>query len=269
MQDFPARSIGKVGTTKRDGMRSQQKQIFMCMIAPKFDKIAGELRKSGYRRGKVQLIDGTGWHRPLRKNLGKKNCELGEDDIDRICGAFLDFEQTEQSRIFSNDEFGYWKVTVERPLRIEGVDPERAYKASEIKELRERGTRSESAPAVIRRIHKRGTEAHPLRGLFEATISGKSAVVEYEPDTDLRDTEQISLREQGGIEAFLRREVLPYAADAWYHPDRVKIGYEINFNRYFYKAEPMRTLAEIRADIVALEEETQGLLREIVGEHGL
>ena len=226
-------------------------------------------RKPAHRCGKVQLIDATGWHRPLRKNLGKKNCELGEDDIDRICGAFLDFEQTEQSRIFSNDEFGYWKVTVERPLRIEGVDPERAYKASEIKELRERGTRSESAPAMIRRIHKRGTEAHPLRGLFEATISGKSAVVEYEPDTDLRDTEQVSLREQGGIEAFLRREVLPYAADAWYHPDRVKIGYEINFNRYFYKAEPMRTLAEIRADIVALEEETQGLIGKIVGEHGL
>ena len=222
-------------------------------------------RKPAPRRGKVQLIDATGWHRPLRKNLGKKNCELGEDDIDRICGAFLDFEQTEQSRIFSNDEFGYWKVTVERPLRIEGVDPERAYKAPEIKELRERGTRSESAPAVIRRIHKRGTEAHPLRGLFEATISGKSAVVEYEPDTDLRDTEQVSLREQGGIEVFLRREVLPYAADAWYHPDRVKIGYEINFNRYFYKAEPMRTLAEIRADILALEEETEGLLGEIVG----
>ena len=226
-------------------------------------------RKPAPRRGKVQLIDATGWHRPLRKNLGKKNCELGEDDVGRICSAFLDFEQTEQSRIFSNDEFGFWKVTVERPLRIEGVDPERAYKASEIKELRERGTRSESAPAVIRRIHKRGTEAHPLRGLFEATISGTSAVVEYEPDTDLRDTEQVSLREQGGIEAFLRREVLPYAADAWYHPDRVKIGYEINFNRYFYKAEPMRTLAEIRADIVALEEETQGLLGEIVGEHGL
>ena len=226
-------------------------------------------RKPAHRRGKVQLIDGTGWHRSLRKNLGKKNCELGEDDVDRICSAFLDFEQTEQSRIFSNDEFGYWKVTVERPLRIDGVDPERAYKASEIKELREHGTRSESAPAVIRRIHKRGTEAHPLRGLFEATISGKSAVVEYEPDTDLRDTEQVSLREQGGIEAFLRREVLPYAADAWYHPDRVKIGYEINFNRYFYKAEPMRTLAEIRADIVALEEETQGLIGKIVGEHGL
>ena len=222
-------------------------------------------RKPARRRGKVQLIDATGWHRPLRKNLGKKNYELGEDDIDRICRAFLDFEETEQSRIFDNDAFGYWKVTVERPLRIEGVDPERAYKASEVKELREHGMRNGSAPAVIRRIHKRGTDADPLRGLFEATISGKSAVVEYEPDTDLRDTEQVPLREQGGIEAFLRREVLPYAADAWYQPDRVKIGYEISFNRYFFEAEPMRTLAEIRSDIIALEKETEGLLGEIVG----
>ena len=221
-------------------------------------------RKPAARRGKVQLIDAAAWHRPLRKNLGKKNCELGEDDIERICRTFRDFEETEQSRIFDNDAFGYWKVTVERPLRIEGVDPERAYKASEIKELREHGTRSESAPAVIRRIHKRDAEADPLRGLFEATIGGASAVVEYEPDTDLRDTEQIPLQEDGGIDAFLRREVLPYAADAWYRPDRVKVGYEISFNRYFYKPEPMRRLDEIRADIVALEREATGLLDDVL-----
>ncbi len=217
-------------------------------------------RKPARRRGKVQLIDATAWHRSLRKNLGKKNCELADDDIERICRAFLDFEETEQSRIFDNDAFGSWKVTVERPLRIEGVDPERAYKASEIKKLRERGTRSEDAPAVIRRIHKRDAEADPPRGLFEATIGGKSAVVEYEPDTDLRDTEQIPLQEDGGIDAFLRREVLPYAADAWYRPDRVKVGYEISFSRCFYKPEPMRSLDEIRADILALEKETAGVL---------
>ncbi len=217
-------------------------------------------RKPAPRRGRVQLIDATTWHRPLRKNLGKKNCELGDDDIERICRTFLDFEETEQSRIFDNEAFGYWKVTVERPLRIEGVDPERAYKASEIKELREHGTRSESAPAVIRRIHTRDTKADPLRGLFEATIGGKSAVVEYEPDADLRDTEQIPLQEDGGIDAFLRREVLPYAADAWYRADRVKVGYEISFNRYFYKPEPMRSLEQITVDILTLEQETQGLL---------
>ena len=225
-------------------------------------------RKPAHREGKVQLIDATGWHRPLRKNLGKKNCELGEADIARICETFLAFEESEQSKIFDNAAFGYWKVTVERPLRIEQADPNRAYKASGIKLLKEHGTRSETAPPVIRRIHKRGTEANPLCGLFETTINGRPAVAEYEPDSDLRDTEQIPLQEEGGIEAFLRREVLPYAPDAWYQSDSVKIGYEISFNRYFYKPQPMRTLDEIRADILALERETAGLLDDVfVGGH--
>ena len=222
-------------------------------------------RKPEHRRGKVQLIDATGWHRPLRKNLGKKNCELGEDDITLICDTFLAFEETEQSRIFDNAAFGYRKVTVERPLRIVGIDPDRVYSPSEIKQLKEHGACSEDAPPVIKRIHKRGTETDPLRGVFETTIDGKPSVVEYEPDSDLRDTEQIPLQEEGGIEAFLRREVLPYAPDAWYKQDSVRIGYEISFNRYFYKPQPMRRLAEIRADILAVEGETGGLLEEIVG----
>ena len=222
--------------------------------------------KPDHRRGKVQLIDATKWHQPLRKNLGKKNCELGDEDIARICDTFLAFEETEQSKIFDNAAFGYWKVTVERPLRIKGADPNRVYRAAEIKELKDTGERSEDAPAVLRKIHKRGAEADPLRGLFAATVDGRAAVVEYEPDTDLRDTEQIPLQEDGGIEAFLRREVLPYAADAWYQVDSVKVGYEISFTRYFYKPKPIRTLAEIRADILAVEQETEGLLAEILGQ---
>ena len=223
-------------------------------------------RKPAHRRGKVQLIDATTWYRPLRKNLGKKNCELGEEDIIRICDTFLDFKESDQSKILDNAAFGYWKVTVERPLRIQGIDPNRAYKAAEIKKLKEDGERSEDAPPVIRKIHERGTEADPLRGLFAATVDGRSAVVEYEPDTDLRDTEQIPLQEAGGIEAFLQREVLPYAPDAWYQPEKVKVGYEISFTRYFYKPQPLRTLDDIRADILALEKETEGLLGEIMGE---
>ena len=221
-------------------------------------------RKPAHRQGKVQLIDATQWSRPLRKNLGKKNCELGEEDIARICDTFLDFKETEHSRIFDNDAFGYWKVIVERPLRIEGTDPNRAYRPAEIKALKESGERSETAPRVIRKIHKRGTEPDPLRGLFEAAIDGKPATVTYEPDTALRDTEQIPLQEEGGIKAFLRREVLPYAADAWYRPESVKTGYEINFNRHFYKPQPMRTLEEIRSDILALEREARGLLPELI-----
>ena len=222
-------------------------------------------RKPEHRRGRVQLIDATRWHRPLRKNLGMKNCELSDADIRRVCDTFLAFEETEQSKIFPNQAFGYWKVTVERPLRLEGVDPERVYTVKEIKALKENAERSETAPPVIRRVRKRGVYADPLCGLFPATVDGESAVVEYEPDSDLRETERVPLLEEGGIQAFLRREVLPYALDAWYVPKSVKTGYEISFTRYFYKPQPLRPLEEIRADILALERETEGLLSGVVG----
>ena len=222
-------------------------------------------RKPAHRQGKVQLIDATKWFQPLRKNLGKKNCELGEADIARICDAFKAFDETEESKIFDNEAFGYWKVTVERPLRVVGADPSRAHATAEIRELKAKGERNETAPSVIKKVHKRGNAADPLLGLFEAKIDGRTAIVEYEPDTDLRDTEQVPLCEDGGIDAFLRREVLPYAADAWYNPKSVKIGYEISFNRYFYKPEPMRPLEDIQADILALETQTEGLLAEIIG----
>ncbi len=222
-------------------------------------------RKPDHRKGKVQLIDATRWYRPLRRNLGKKNCELSDEDIARICDTFLAFEETEQSKIFPNAAFGYWKVTVERPLRLKGIEAERAYTPKEIKALKDERARAEDAPPVIRRIYKKGTLPDPMRGLFEVTIGGKPAVVEYEPDPDLRDTEQIPLLEEGGIEAFIKREVLPYAPDAWIVEDSVKIGCEISFNRYFYKPQPLRSLDEIRADILALEKETEGLLEEILG----
>ncbi|MDW8374008.1 MAG: SAM-dependent DNA methyltransferase, partial [Planctomycetota bacterium] len=200
--------------------------------------------------------------------LGRKNCELSEEDIARICNTFLAFAETEQSKIFPNAAFGYWKVTVERPLRLKGIDPERAYTPKEIKALKETAERAEDAPPVIKKMHKKGTAADPLRGLFAVTIGGRPAVVEYEPDPELRDSEQIPFLEcpscaspghlptpeetRAAIEAFIRREVLPHAPDAWYDPDSVKIGYEISFNRYFYKPLPLRTLEEIRADILAL-----------------
>jgi type I restriction enzyme M protein len=223
-------------------------------------------RKPEHRRGRVQLIDATQWFKPLRKNLGKKNCELSTEDVDRICDTFQKFEDTEQSKIFPNQAFGYWKVTVERPLRLDGLDPDRAYSPKEIKALKESAARSEGAPPVIRKIHKKGTAADPVRGLFAATVAGKAVIVEYEPDPDLRDTEQVPLLEEGGIEAFLRREVLPHVPDAWYVADSVRTGYEVSFTRYFYKPKPLRTLDEIRADILALEKETEGLLAEIIGE---
>ena len=124
--------------------------------------------------------------------------------------------------------------------------------------------RDESAPPVIKKIHKPGkTKPDPLRGLYPHKVDGKDTAVEYEPDSELRDFEQIPLLEEGGIEAFIRREVLPYTADAWIVEDDTKIGYEVSFTRHFYQPPQLRTLAEISADILKLEEETEGLLGEI------
>jgi len=280
-------------------------------------------RKPAHRRGRVQLIDATGWYEPLRKNLGQKNCELSEADIERICQTFLAFEETEQSRILSNAALGYWKVTVERPLRLRvdlsetrrsifrqacvgakenaladvvddaaawlGDGPHTDFNAFLDSLQRDRRSlglkltarrrrllqrdlaeRDEDAAPVIRRVHRprRGSaspiESDPLHGRYAAEVDGRPCVVEYEPDTSLRDTEQIPLMEPGGIEAFVRREVLPYVPDAWIDEEGAKIGYEISFTRYFYKPEPMRSLEEICADILALEQEADGLLEEIL-----
>ena len=358
-------------------------------------------RKAAQRKGQVQLIDATQWYKPLRKNLGKKNCELGEDDIARICQTYLDFKESEQSKIFDNAAFGYWKVAVERPKRLKSQltlpaiemlrfasgdaeiraalydefsdalandyrsvqkkleqrvnewgaeeeaddDGEEATAKKGLPEkkkkklldaatwardaalvdtaiflreqlggevfgdhniFRERveatleeasrkvgstdlkliykavSWRDETAPPVIAKLHKPGKlKADPLHGLFDAPLpqagegpgvrggeaqrkGAKSHLVEYEPDTDLRDTEQVPLLEQGGIEAFIRREVLPYTADAWVDESKTKIGYEISFTRHFYKPQPLRTLEEIRADILAVEKEAEGLLDELL-----
>ena len=345
-------------------------------------------RKPKKRKGQVQLIDASQWFKPLRKNLGKKNCEFGPDDIEHITRVFLDFKETPESKIFSNEAFGYWKVVVERPLRLhsqlslprieslrfasgdeeirsvlydefgddlfrkflkiaddlekrldewgadeeESDDEEGAKKkglpektkrklldpktwerdgrlvetANRLREeiggglfadhndFRERVSaaldkldiklpaadskqlykavswREESAPPVIAKIHKSGkagkftaTQPDPLHGLYEVAIDGKKCVAEYETDSDLRDSEQIPLLEEGGIESFIRREVLPYTPDAWVKKDATKIGYEVSFTRHFYQPPQLRTLAQISSDILALEQETEGLLSEI------
>jgi type I restriction enzyme M protein len=223
-------------------------------------------RKDKARQGKVQLIDATEWYVPLRRNLGKKNCEFSEEQIRAIVDLVLHPVETEKSKIFANEAFGYWKVSVDRPLRVEGADPNKVYKVAEIKAFKAEGRVTEEGVPIIKKIHKKGTPADPIHGLFEAEVGGKACVVEYEPDTNLRDSEQISLLEEGGIESFFRREVLPYSPDAWIDPSKIQIGYEISFTRHFYKPAPMRTLEEIKADIYALEQETEGLLEQIVGD---
>ena len=339
-------------------------------------------RKPDRRKGKVQLIDASQWFKPLRKNLGKKNCELSPEDIDRVCKVFLDLKETAESKIFENEAFGYWKVTVERPLRLrsqitvkaiealrfnsgdedirsvlyeefgdklfedfakiakkvearldewepessassddedeeteakKGLPEKKKRKLLDLKSwerdgrlveaaealqsalgdkaypdhnafrdqaeaalekadiklgaadlkilLRAVSERDETAPPVIAKVHKPGkAKADSLHGLFEATIGGKPTIVEFEPDPDLRDTEQVPLLEPGGIEAFIKREVLPYTSDAWIKDGATKVGYEVSFTRHFYKPQPLRSLDEIAADIQAIEKEAEGLL---------
>ncbi len=221
-------------------------------------------RKPEYRRGKIQLIDATQWFKPLRKNLGKKSCELGDDDIQRICDVYLALHETKQSKIFSNEAFGYWKVTVDRPLRAKGLEQDRAYSAAEIKALRDSHQVSAEGDPVIRRIHKPGVEPDPLHGLFPVLIEGAEVVVEYEPDGQLRDFEKVPLLEEGGVDAFFGREVLPYTTDAWIASEPV-VGYELSFARHFYDPPEPRSLEEIRGEILKLEAETEGLLDDIIG----
>ncbi|MFA6482306.1 MAG: class I SAM-dependent DNA methyltransferase [Bacteroidales bacterium] len=221
-------------------------------------------RKTNERRGKVQLIDATNWYVPLRKNLGKKNCEFNEEQILQIAGLITNPIETEHSKIFPNQSFGYNKITVERPLKLIGIDQNAVYSAKEIKALVADGKSDENGVPVIKKIHKTGTP-DPLHGLFERIIAGKRCVVEYEPNSDLRDTEQVPLLEDGGIEAFFKREVLPFVPDAWIDETKKQIGYEISFTRYFYRPFQMRSLQEIVADIKNIESETDGLLNEIIG----
>jgi len=232
-------------------------------------------RKEERRKGKVQLIDATGWSTPLRKNLGEKGVEVSANDAEKVLEAFMAFDQyddTDRSKVFDGVDFGYLKITVERPLRIAGVDSNRVYTAKEIKQLKGEGLRDETAPPVIKKALPYAASPDPLHGRYKAVVGERTRVVEYEPDTELRDTEQVPLTEPAGdysdgVEAFFRREVVPYAPDAWIDEPKTKTGYEISFTRHFYKPTPMRTLAEIQADIRALEAETDDLIAEIAGEY--
>ena len=122
----------------------------------------------------------------------------------------------------------------------------------------------EDAPEVIAKVYKRGTKPDPLNGRFETQMNGKPAVVAYEPDPALRDAEQVPLLEEGGIEAFVRREVLPHVSDAWIDTGKTKIGYEVSFTRHFYKPKPLRSLDEIAADIRRAEEEAEAMLEGLI-----
>ena len=156
------------------------------------------------RKGKVQLINAIDFYAPMRKSLGNKRKFFTEDHIQKITEIYSDFSENKVCKIFDNADFGYTKVTVERPL-----------------------------------------EGNPKK-----------------PDTSLRDFEKIALKDD--IDSYFQREVLPLVPDAWMDRKRDKVGYEISLTRYFYEFKPLRSLEEIKADILALEAETDGLLGEIL-----
>ena len=173
-------------------------------------------RKSEARQGKIQLINAVDCYDKMKRNLGDKGVFISDTHIRQIAELYTNFEETEHSKIYPNDFFGYTKVTVERPL---------------IDEQRE---------AIVR--DKRGNP---------------------KPDTALRDYERVPLTEE--IDDYYRREVKPHLPDSWIEGKKNKVGYEINFNRYFYQYTPLRSLEEIADEMLALERKSEGLLNEVLG----
>ena len=288
-------------------------------------------RKRPERRGKVQLIDATSFWTLLRKSLGAKRREVPFDRKEDILRLFADFEdgatrkvvqdgeerEVVVSRAYPTTHFGFRKITVERPLRLDfqasperiaRLDDQRAFANLAVSRKKgAAGAKDEAAgrkqQAAIRALlGSLPAESFLDRALFEAELAQAvrraklklaapirkailSALSERndeaeicrdredrpEPDPELRDTENVPLLED--IESFFEREVKPHVPDAWIDASRRDpqdgevglVGYEINFNRYFYEYRPPRPLEEIEADIQQVEKEIMAMLREVAG----
>jgi len=170
-------------------------------------------KKNRKRKGKVQLINAVDFYQKMKKSLGNKRCFITDDQIEAVKKIFTAFENGEHSRVFDNEDFGYTKVTVERPLM------------------------------------EKGKVAKDKKG-------------KPQTDSSLRDTESIPLKQD--IEEYFKKEVLPHVPDAVMDRSKDKVGYEISFTKYFYKYTPLRSAKDIKKDILALERETEGLLKEIL-----
>jgi type I restriction enzyme M protein len=275
-------------------------------------------RKAPERRGKVQLIDSTSFWNPMRKSLGDKRREILTEKAAEILKLLRTFEEGEYCRIFPTTYFGYRKVTVERPLRLnfhanheriarleeEGVfknlavskkkDP--GAKAAEEAEGRAKqeairrilgtlpGTLFNDREAFLKALRAAAKAADlalpaPIQKAILSALSERDDTAEIcsdkdghpEADSELRDTENVPLSE--AIETFFDREVKPHVPESWIntairdHKDGEvgKVGYEINFNRYFYKYVPPRPLEEIEADIKTIEQDILAMLREVAG----
>lgn len=230
-------------------------------------------KKEERRKGKIQLIDATAMKSPLRKNMGEKNCEFTPELRNEIVRIFLEMEQSDVSMIFDNNEFGYWNITVERPLRLH-VYPEREIPADIFKKpedltmvKRAISTVPASTPTDDWTEFAKATKlkANVLKSIrpFITEKDPTAKPIEGEPDADLRDTENIPFTYKGGVDAFMKNEVLTYAPDAYIDEKKTAIGYEISFTKYFYKPVELRQMSDILADLNALEKETSSLFAEI------
>lgn len=232
-------------------------------------------KKEERRKGKIQLIDATSLKSPLRKNMGEKNCELTPELRSEIMDIFIEMKECEISRIFDNHEFGYWSITVERPLRLR-VYPDRTIPADVFKKTEELETVNAAIQTVPISVPKDDWTAFAKATKLKAATLKKirpfitekdseAQPIVGEPDPELRDTEIIPFTYKGGIDAFVKNEVLTYTPDAWVDEKKTQIGYELSFTKYFYKPVQMRSMDEIVADLKALETETEGMLKEILG----
>lgn len=239
--------------------------------------------KDASRKGQVQLIDATDLHAPMRKSLGSKRRQLSEDQIADIAQQHDAFEPSPISKIFQTTDFGYRRITVERPLRLLfQVTPERlaAYqdtKGTEYSDKFALVTDSfDNLPAFLKAagVKKlgKGSQKAVLTCFGERAPSAQPVLGERGqplPDPDLREFENVPLNQD--IKDYFSKEVLPHVPDAWIDEGKRDekdgligiVGYEINFNRYFYQYQPPRPLAEIDADLKTVEAEIAALLGEV------
>ncbi len=249
-------------------------------------------RKAPHRRGKVQLINGVNHFQKTRKSLGDKRKELSEAHIADLARLYAAFTPGPEVKLFDTTDFGFSRITVERPLRLcFQVTEERLARLSDDKAW-QRAEASGETPRLLEVLGTLGDRVFKDRDLFEKALktAAKAAGLslsgpilkalltalgerdetaafcrvkgEIEPDPDLRDTENVPLKDD--IDTYVAREVLPHVPDAWVDGSKTKVGYEIPFTRHFYVYEPPRPLAVIEGEIRDLEREIQALLGEVL-----
>lgn len=248
-------------------------------------------RKDEERKGKVQLIDGREFFVKLRKGLGSKRNELSRDDIARIVRLYAEFEETEHSKIFNNEDFLYRTITVERPLKLNWqATPERidaVFETRAVKKLNEADAqilrdalvalgaeqvwknRGEFQQALKTAVKGRMLLSAPLLKAVTTALGEHDDTADVctdakgqpEPDTSLRDTENVPWSED--VDEYVAREVLPFVPDAWVDHSKTKEGAEIPFTRHFYKYMPPRPLEEIDRDLNEVMDQLRTMLAEV------